>query len=182
MTQLASDPDAATPAMPLGYFEQRSEPWVPMIRFAAWVAIVYASVVIASELALILYFAWQSMGSGSSSAPRFISESTVLMAVPELAIASVLAIGGFLSLCLHRAGRTVVLWSAVAIVVVYAVTFVISAAMYVFGNHFPRSFGLPFLAFQLTSTFFITVFRVFVPVMLWLLFRRCEIREVFERG
>jgi hypothetical protein len=173
--ELSVDP---MPALPLEYFDRRSGPWVAVVRLVAWVGIFYAGIVIASELAWVLELLRESFSRpiGFRSSVQNNIVAGVLPAIDAIA----LLVGGTMSLQRDRAGRIILLASSAGAVACVMVSFLITLGMIM--SRYPANYPPIWLILiqQLIGGFFLMLYRLIVPVLLWIVFRKREVREVFD--
>jgi hypothetical protein len=167
-----------TPVLPLSYYDGQTGPWVPVVRFMSWVSIVYAGIVITIEAATIGVMVLLGLFSHSrpiSTGYLYFILLTVLPALPAV----VLLGGGARSLRWHPSGRPLIVWASAALCACSLLSFVVSAVTYV-SRYFSSNSVIA--VSQMFSSLSELLFHIFVPAILWISFRRREIRDVFERA
>jgi hypothetical protein len=177
-------PDLSSrPAMPLSYYGEQGAAWAGVVRFMSWVAVSYASLVVFAAFAWLVL--WVHDGAtvlrlihSSSGSVEDLLYGFVLL-LPLIAKAS-LGYGGVLTLRLRTRGRVWIIRSAFAVCVCELLSFIVNLLSDV---HHRASFmnGQFFVAMAVNGVF--TMLQSdFLPVMLWIFFRRREVREVFDRA
>jgi hypothetical protein len=166
-----------TPALPLEYFDRRSGPWVAVVRLMAWVGIFYSGIMILSELTWVLVYLLEEISRTPTFRMNFVS-SVVAGLLPAVN-AIVLLIGCIMTLQRSRGGRLMLLGASIAAVVIAMLSLVISLVATPL-TRYPSSFRLILLIQQLVGGFLTALQHSVVPVLLWIVFRKREVREVFD--
>jgi hypothetical protein len=167
-----------TPVLPLSYYDGQSGPWMPALRFTSWVVIVCAGIVIVTQGATIGTWALQVFSPGRRFTSGYLYY-VLLIAFPALPAAVLLA-GGIRSLRLLRSGRTLIVWASAALCVCSLLSSVVTIVMYSTNRFLWNNWTIA--VSTIMSSLSEMLFRGFVPVLLWIIFRRREVREMFERA
>ena len=164
------------PALPLEYFDRRGGPWVAVVRLMAWVGIIYAGLVIASELTSIIAYLLQSFSRTSYRVN--LSYNIVPGILPSLN-AILMLIGGSMALQGNRSGRQLLLGSCIGAVACAMLGIFITLLLMPL-SIYPTFRLLPILFQQIVGGFFTALQHSIVPMLLWIVFRKREVREVFD--
>jgi hypothetical protein len=166
-----------TPVEPLEYFNRSQEPWLPMIRFVAVAGAFYAVIP-------VVYFLFQvaELVAPMPVTPiRTISSSwQLLIQLPSIIAAAAIVVGGILAARFNPAGRTALLAGALAYVI-FTSLYGVWNGIYVVGR-MPPAQRPSFAMFEYSSIVFSLAQRCFMPILLWIFFRRTEVREAMLRG
>jgi hypothetical protein len=162
ITRLTELPSSeATPLLALNYYDRHNASWSPDLRFAAWVAIAYGSLLMASEcceIATVFPFIRQH--------PRVALAVAAVYGGP-LAGSALMLLGGVLALRGQRC-RGIMVWSAgLTVVAQVAATFVLQTYILPPSRHLS-------VPGWLNRYFFPILFNAFVPALLWLFLRKRE--------
>ncbi len=169
-----------TPVVSLEYSDRLQEPWLPMIRFMAIAAVLYAAIPIVSYLSTVGFLLLQQFSVlPATRTIRFTSTEQVLVELPSQIAAAIIVVGAILATRLSPNGRKMIVAGAAIYVVCGAAVAVWSVARLF--STIPRGqFGPGFVLYYSTSNFFSQAQHDVVPALLFLFFRRKEVRDVME--
>jgi hypothetical protein len=175
---MSDEPIPAAAAVPLSYFDRSNEPWLPITRLLALAGAIDSGVSILSFLSLAGLIVWQSVVPTAARISYFGFTWQLALQLPAAIAATVLLVGAILALRLRRPGRQMVVGGALAWA---ALTLLLSLVTVGFSViQYPSRYGWPFALSQLASTFLFGVQRCVLPIVLWILFRREPVKELFE--
>jgi hypothetical protein len=169
-----------TPVTPLEYSNRSREPWLPMIRFMAIAAIFYAAIPIVSYLWVVGFVVAQQFSTPPTARTiGYRSTEQLLVELPSHIAGAIVVVGGILAARINPAGRKTILISVVIYVLCNAGSAVWSVR-HMLSTVPIAQYGPEFILYYSTSTFFSLALHDVVPVLLFLFFRRKEVRDVME--
>jgi hypothetical protein len=176
--------DSPAPVVSLPYYDGQSGPWPAIARFMSWVGIIYAISVIVSQIGLMVMALIEEasfLGAVGVGGNIFQLLGSRLMTFTPILAGSGLLIGSIASLRLRAFGPIVIRWSAVGICLASAAVDIADIrmlALSVAGS----SNGKMLVVGQVVSCAVRIPLDDFVPGILWIAFRRREVRDMFERA
>jgi hypothetical protein len=170
--------DSPTPVVPLSYYDGDRGPWAAVAKFLGWAGIINATVVIVAQISSLAVYGLQRMFGGNISFASGFG-AYLLFAMLPIAAAGVMLVGSIGALRLRRSARPLVIWGSASVCIWWSLSWLINLLIVRMGRY---STGWTFWTSQIVNGLMNALFRCFVPAMLWIAFRRREVRDVFEHA
>jgi hypothetical protein len=177
MSERKNDSDIPLPAIPLNYFEQHRQPWLPVVKMLVWL-------VLATEAYYLIFYLVEILGYFAHLiTPGFRSPAGVgfplLVEIPNMLGHLIILIGAVDARKVLNEGRR---WmtSGVTLGMIFAIPVNIVVGLYRTGRYrYVYYYGSLYTISYLCNHIISGLGAIILPFFIWKFFRLSEVRELF---
>jgi hypothetical protein len=167
--------DAPTPVLPL---DESGPSWGTAVRVVSLLCVLLQGYSLLSYAVEVGCCFWQSMGSVLS--PRGITALPIEVRIPMECAGLIIFVGALDSLKLIEGGRRWIVTGAMMMLITVPLTEIWNAIYFTFINQH-WVYGTPYVVMYFVRYLMAGVGGCIWPAVIWVFFRRSEVREVFNR-